>query len=421
MSCTCFISVPNPNYAPVNGVGSKLTGLQNLRLRSNVRLADSWRVNTSTQYINVPSGRCISCIKRNQNQYIQRIISQSSKCHMFFMTLTYNDRMLPFVYTDTGEKIYFAYFKHFQDCMKRFRKAFPSHRFSYSVVSERGSKKMRPHFHILLFCEKQNEKSVNQLEKSFYDWWFKNWSVNVARTSNGRVNTRAPRFIPLYTPIYKRVNGVRRCVTFDFHYVTESSSDHGYEDVAAYVSKYVLKFGRGFSRDKFRQKVYMACTSSDNEVYKTYLDNFRGNHKVRDLWKLVSDSRHNSVMLGLNPTRVQVNVTAPEDIPLYLYASFHPYQKYVNVPDPYIVDRIRKDSNNPNEKAVYPLFINHSLSKTYALAPFFIKHCIPPEDMVRYYVNRSDFQDVVVSPRSNDYFVNKRLEMFDKIANGKTF
>lgn len=93
--------------------------------------------------LQIPCGQCVGCRLERSRQWAMRCLHESSlheeNC---FITLTYNDENLP---SDLSLN-----YKHFQDFMKRFRKAFgPDIRFY--MCGEYGEKFDRPHFHACIF------------------------------------------------------------------------------------------------------------------------------------------------------------------------------------------------------------------------------------------------------------------------------
>ena len=108
------------------------------------------------EYIQVPCGKCAECRKQRVNEIIQRCLIESMFSHVFFITLTYDDKHLPCITID-GEKFYYADYEHIREMFDRFRKAYGKvlgRDFRYICVNEYGERKHRPHFHILLFVSK---------------------------------------------------------------------------------------------------------------------------------------------------------------------------------------------------------------------------------------------------------------------------
>lgn len=191
---------------------------------------------TISQYINVPCGVCSECVSLRQLHFVQRCRVLSMDHYIFFVTLTYNQESLP-IYPFTDPPLPFADIADVQRMFKRIRKAhsFPDN-FLYFFVSERGSRRARPHFHGLIFIPKnKNDDSLRpaQLESQLYRVVKSEWKRNYG-------SNRVPIWKPLFT--YKeafRHGQLYR--NFDLHYVVPHSTEHGSQDVAFYVSKYLLK------------------------------------------------------------------------------------------------------------------------------------------------------------------------------------
>lgn len=215
--CVSPISIKNPNW-------HNTTPLINLT------------TDTESQFIYVPCGVCSECLMKRQSDIVQRSRCLSLDHYIFFCTLTYNNESLPHVVTSTGFSIAYADICDVQKMFKRIRKANLFTRdFKYFFVSERG-KKGRPHFHGLIFIPKySNDDKLlpARLEASVKSIIFDEWRRNYG-------STRKPIWKPLFTYRSKYVGG-KLYKNFDCHYVAPHSSEHGSDDVAFYVTKYVLK------------------------------------------------------------------------------------------------------------------------------------------------------------------------------------
>lgn len=97
----------------------------------------------------IPCGKCIECCLRRASEWSLRLIHES-KFHeaSCFLTLTYNDKHIPFAKYDY---CYTLYKRHLQLFMKRLRKKFPSIKFRYYGCGEYGDTTARPHYHMILF------------------------------------------------------------------------------------------------------------------------------------------------------------------------------------------------------------------------------------------------------------------------------
>lgn len=168
--------------------------------------------------------------------YIQRVQLLSTTHHVFFATLTYNSDSLPYFTCSSGIDIPYADIKDVQNMIKRIRfdNSF-TRPFKYMAVSERGSFKSRPHFHILFFLpmfSSDTPEIIQSLEKHLYSVVFSEWKRNYGSRRN-------PIYKPLFTYRERYVHGVLKR-NFDFHYVKPVvgfSSD----SVAWYCIKYMLK------------------------------------------------------------------------------------------------------------------------------------------------------------------------------------
>lgn len=167
---------------------------------------------------------------------IQRSRIMALDHYIFFATLTYNPESLPIYTLDDGRTIPYADISDVQKMFKRIRKDNLFLRpFKYLFVSERG-KKGRPHYHGMIFIPKSKEDDTLYpavMEKHISNVLISEWRRNYGSRRN-------PIWKPLFTYRVKYAHGKRYC-NFDCHYVVPHSTDHGSDDVAFYISKYVLK------------------------------------------------------------------------------------------------------------------------------------------------------------------------------------
>ena len=227
--CVSPIRIPNPNY------GNKIPII--------VQTKD-----TVSRYINVPCGVCAECLASKQLQLVQRARNMALDHYIFFCTLTYDNKHLPSITTSTGFDIKFADIRDIQNMIKRIRKDNLFLRpFKFYFCSERGKTYGRPHFHGLIFLPKYQDDDKlfpAQIEPYLRRVLSQQWKRNTAYCFNKRgecvSNTRSPRYEPLYQYHQKYVGGILY-KNFDLHYVVPHSTENGSDDVAFYVTKYLLK------------------------------------------------------------------------------------------------------------------------------------------------------------------------------------
>lgn len=192
---------------------------------------------TESKFINVPCGHCSECIANRQMDFVQRVLMESLVNHLFYCTLTYNNDSLPYLSTSTGYDIRFADVSDIQKMMKRLRlrNAF-GRPFRYFGVSELGSKRGRPHFHLIFLLPKFDSDTFIDclvLEKVLFDNVLSEWKRNYG-------SKRVPVWKPLCTYRKMYIRGKIR-TNYDLHYVNPVLSDGQEADVAFYVLKYMLK------------------------------------------------------------------------------------------------------------------------------------------------------------------------------------
>lgn len=331
------------------------------------------------EYLNIPCGHCGECLAVRQSSYVQRIQMESEHNHLFFATLTYDNKHLPSIYLDvpTGQdqmsqnleedsqqvlpfsaffaedgsfrpemlpdgpldarleeclkafdadtdlpgtssgivdfessdpqvidsetiRIDYADVHHLQLMFKRMRDNNALGRnFRYIAVSERGSKRGRPHFHIIFLIPKEqgdNLATCETLNEVLKDMLLKYWSTNVGTRKN-----------PVYERNFtyrERWIGRKLYRNFDCHYVNPVLTTDGVADVAFYVTKYIFKD----SEKENNLKQYIFCKTADITEFKA-------------VWDIVKSRCVCSKGLGLDATFSTEETICRERKPLYQIAE----------------------------------------------------------------------------------------------------
>ena len=313
--CISPIRIRNPNLG-YNGPNAQYKDCQSL-------------------YINVPCGVCPECVANRQMQMVQRIQVEALVNHLFFCTLTYNNKMMPMVSTSTGYDIRYADVSDVQKMIKRLRKRNAFGRpFRYFAVSELGSSKARPHFHILWLVPKYEGDDLNDclnLQSVMFKEVLSDWRRNYGTRKH-------PDYKPLCSYVRKMVHGRLR-TNFDLHYVNPTLSSGSEADVAFYVLKYMMKPSSRSVRlqqalrlnlpDDEYEDIWklVRCRHFESEGFGLGTSNFHkvGNHLVYD----VPDSVFKHLRKGIDRSKVGNGVDDPQ--PSFFSpvdGSSHPLAKY---------------------------------------------------------------------------------------------
>lgn len=202
---------------------------------------------TKSVVMGVPCGVCKQCVAMAQMELVERIQMEAMYNHIFMATLTYKNETLPRIelepYKDKNGRLQpgynyrYAKYEDARDCIKRLReKNSYGHNFKYLIVSERGSKRARPHFHILLLFKKKDIGDYYDclnFEKKHKWTLFNEWKRNIGTKD-----------YPIYQELCTYVEswrGNKKRSTYDFHYVNPALTKGGVTDAAFYVLKYMLK------------------------------------------------------------------------------------------------------------------------------------------------------------------------------------
>lgn len=261
--CSSPFTIPNPYY----GLGKDIhTDVGTLKLSRSL----NWLHNTTDTKITVPCGRCQQCVSMRQAFVLQRVQMESLRSHLFYFTLTYNNRSLK--RTNIGQyKVAYPYYEDVWKMFKRMRN--DGHIFRYWIVSEYGTSEEythRPHYHGILAVpiDDPNDKYEFRRKELFWSrYMLSQWKRNVAapvwskKKQCYRANTRSPVWQNLldYKSVWKNGRWHR---TYDFHYI-EPLLDHD-NDVSFYVSKYILQFDERVT--KLLQKIKLDPSLSSEET-----------------------------------------------------------------------------------------------------------------------------------------------------------
>lgn len=292
---------------------------------------------TSSKFIPVPCGHCSVCLQLKQQYMIQRVQMEALDHDFYYGTLTYNNESLRSV-EKVEFKLNYADISDWQKMIKRIRRTEDLPEFKYLIVSEYGGKRHRPHFHFILSFPKNKDDTLAvriSFAQRLFDIFLKHWRRNIAdpvwspKRQKYIPNSWRPVWQPLCT--YKRTF---KSYNFDLHYVDPWSSKNGLEDVAFYVSKYVLKYDKWV--DALKSKLY----------FNLPVDEFR------EVWDLIRPRRLMSKGFG-SPESPAVASHIYKGIELSLH----------------------------DQNARYPYFISPVDGSTYPLAPYFSKLFLRLDDL----------------------------------------
>uniref|UniRef100_A0AAU8B6Y1 Replication initiator protein n=1 Tax=Dulem virus 240 TaxID=3145717 RepID=A0AAU8B6Y1_9VIRU len=197
---------------------------------------------TQFKYIYVPCGHCAECLRLKQSYLIQRFREQCKGYFAIFITLTYQDSMIPFIDDSNGERHYYADFRDVQLMFKRIRKDHLFPEFKYFLTSEFGGTTHRPHFHAIIFVKREagmTDEDGIRLASDFEQLIFTQWKRNVGKSTK----------YPIYKPLCQFVKNRQGNATWDCHLcVSYKGENSDYSDVMYYVSKYCLKYDEWYER-----------------------------------------------------------------------------------------------------------------------------------------------------------------------------
>lgn len=191
--------------------------------------------------VQIPCGQCIGCRLDYSRQWANRCMMEL-KYHdsAYFVTLTYNNEHVPttWYYGEDGQA-YQAYTLRKRDAqlwIKRLRKAFPNDHIRYFLAGEYGDKRLRPHYHAIVFGLHLDDIGPSEFVGKDFDYFSsrslqKTWSVVQYRRGSKEAIT------PL-TEAEKIGNVVIGDVSWD---------------TCAYVARYILKKQKGANSEFYKK------------------------------------------------------------------------------------------------------------------------------------------------------------------------
>lgn len=296
-----------------------------------------WKDFTSKTIL-VPCGHCKECIRMRQDSLVQRIQMESMKNHFFLCTLTYQNKYLPTLNVN-DHTIRYADTHDVQCMLKMLRRdnAFGIP-FRYLAVSELGSQRGRPHFHILFMFPKEYFSSDKKFyvgecdsfasKKKHYFTVLKYWRRNLG-------SRRSPEWVDLTCYVEKFVNGKIR-KNYDFHYINPFLTKNGVEDCGYYVLKYMFKP----SDRAVKLQQALALNLSPDEYI--------------NVWNKVRPRYFASVGFGFN-AKVQLKQGIFER-------------------DPDIVDKVKSDILKSKESLNYPAYFNPFTGRAQFVSPYYLEY-----------------------------------------------
>lgn len=112
----------------------------------------------STEYVEIPCGKCIGCRLEYSRQWADRCMLEAQEHEQsYFVTLTYDDEHVPrssYEIEDTGEcgDTFTLCKRDFQLFMKRLRKNYKhDNKLRFFMCGEYGTHTLRPHYHVIIF------------------------------------------------------------------------------------------------------------------------------------------------------------------------------------------------------------------------------------------------------------------------------
>lgn len=275
--CLTPIAIRNPNRKVKQGSFS----INNNELYNKIK-------DNENAYMYVPCGHCKQCIALAQMELVERVQMEAMYNHIFMGTLTYKNETLPRLETPIWEDQYGREHEGYEYRYAKYEDAAAAVRrmrdrnvfdvpFKYLIITERGSKRARPHFHwLLLFRKEDIGKTYNDcihFEEKYKWTLLENWQRNIGT-----------QHYPIYQDLceyHESWRGNKKRATYDFHYVNPLLTKGGVTDAAFYVLKYMLK---GIQDKRTMQAIFL---NYDNAT-------------AWNIWNRIRNRREYSLGFGLD-------------------------------------------------------------------------------------------------------------------------
>lgn len=116
----------------------------------------------------VPCGTCYDCVKKRRASWtVRNLVEYEYSRVAYFVTLTYDDDKISLLDLEPQTDLYLPNRKHYQNFLKRVRKALAPARVRYFLCHEYGSNTFRPHYHVIFYLDEDIK-----LKNSFFrDKW----------------------------------------------------------------------------------------------------------------------------------------------------------------------------------------------------------------------------------------------------------
>lgn len=226
------------------------------------------RFTPSGSKIKVPCGHCSECLLSKSDSFIQRCEIESLTSHVVSVMLSYSPRAIPTTTVfdpETGKEHLVAYpdNNHIANLIKRLRNndSFGGRDFRYFAVSEYGSKRHRPHWHILFFISRRTGETPQELQSlldllkaSIFEYWSDNIGTRkhpiyrpfielATTTHNGK--TYSNYYFKLVTPLRPDSDGNLAPIPLSQEYLDAINDPSSF---VSYLTKYLYK-SSAFERD----------------------------------------------------------------------------------------------------------------------------------------------------------------------------
>lgn len=380
--CLNPILIPNPNK---NGLQIRDINNKGITIGKPIYGEDDIRYyrDNSSNLIYIKCGHCSQCINEKIQGYAQRILMEGMINHLFLVTITYKNSMIPKeVITHSDGKEETILYADTQDVRRMFErmdkwrdrtqhdKLYIKYPYNYFGVTELGSEKGRPHIHIIIGIPKRfatTEEEIRVIEHELYWTIRKNWQRNINTNKNGDVNNRKPIYEPLFEYHEKWVRG-KKMANYDCHYINPKTTANGESDAIFYVLKYLLKQLNNNIYEEKRKTTEQTGLIGQEYRKMLYLKKILSAEDFAYVWNKVRSRIFCSNFYGLG----------------------RKYTQKGNIIDTKISDYILNCIQWSKHKYKFPVFINPCNKRTAPLCEYYRKRFLSKDDKIFF----SDMEEI---------------------------
>lgn len=248
------------------------------------------------EFLDVPCGRCYHCLITKVNEWVTRMTAQSlTSKNTYYVTLTYDSALYGTKFFSETDPVIHAFNEfhrkmpaplrlektHLQKFFKRLRKN-TGVKFQYFAVGEYGDEYSRPHYHFILWSDKDITKEQMEFAWSIEEDGkrYKIGNIDFVDMNKDAINPEHPyKYVCKY--LQKREFDFKKLKTYKYHYA----------NYKRYYQGLTIPNGKGFQEYSRLFSPFFLCSKRPSIGY-SYFEENKGRFQNQDyrLFNLPSGS-----------------------------------------------------------------------------------------------------------------------------------